>query len=430
MPSFTFSSSRSRSPRPPAPARWIDSGLLVLQSVLALSTCYLLALLLAARRASEGPLERSLEDVEAERGGPPGENARAAGAPLLLVLIPAHNEESGIATTLRSLSACRYPQTARRIVVIADNCSDRTAERAREQDVEVWERADQDARGKGHALGWALTRALADPGSCDAVVMLDADCLVSPNLLIALAARLRGGAGALQVNYLAANPESSNASALRFAGLALMNYVRFLGKQHLGLSCGLVGSGMAFSRELLEREPWQATGLTEDAEYHLRLVLAGERAEFAPEAWISSAMPTSLGSTSEERWEQGKLQLIRDWSPRLLRAGLGRRDLVRLHAGLECLVPPQSLIGAGSTMSALAGLVLRSRRLASLSLLTLLAQLAFVVVGLRLVRAPARVYRALLFAPVLATNKAMLYTRLLRGRGPTAWVRTEREGLA
>jgi GT2 family glycosyltransferase len=382
--------------------------------VLALSSGYLLALLAAARDLARRP-------TAATAGG--------SESPLrLAVLVPAYDEEEGIGATLESLAACEYPG-ARRIVVIADNCSDGTAARSSQAGAEVWERTDPSQRGKGFALIWALRRLLEEDDSFDAVIMVDADCTVSPNLLSGIDRRLRSGASAVQVDYVAGNPGDSHVSALRFGAFALADTVRFLGKQRLGLSCGLVGTGMGFRRELLERTPWTATGLVEDGEYHLHLVLAGERAEFVPEASVSQAVPTSMRASSEQqaRWERGRLQLIRTWSPRLLAAGLARRDIVRVHAGLECLLPPQSLLAAGNVGSLLAGLLLGYRRLLALSVLSLAAQITFVLAGLRLVRAPANVYRALLLAPLLIISKLGLYARFLLGRGPTAWTRTERE---
>jgi hypothetical protein len=388
--------------------------LLALESTLTLSTLYLLGLLLAARSARRRT---------APAAAAPGRNLGLA------VLVPAHDEEAGIATTLAALTGAEYPEAERRIVVIADNCSDRTADVAAAAGAEVWERTDPGRRGKGHALAWALERLLALEDRFDGVVFVDADCIVSANLLAAVDGRLRGGARALQVDYVAGNPEDSSASALRFAAFAVGDTVRFLGKERLGLSCGLVGTGMAFTKDLLERNPWTATGLVEDGEFHMRLVLAGERVEFVPEAQVSQAVPTSLKASSSQqaRWEMGKLQLIRRWSGRLVLAGLAKRDPLRLHAGLECLVPPQSMIAIGSLGSALAGLLLGSRRLLALSLLTAAAQATFVLAGLRLVRAPTYVYRALLSTPALVASKVGLYGRLLSGRGPTAWVRTERE---
>jgi 1,2-diacylglycerol 3-beta-glucosyltransferase len=406
--------SRSQLRCRPVLARSIGWAFLAPQAALALSTGYLLALLLAARDAARGPSTTLA--------------VRRVARLRFVVLVPAHNEQSGMRATLESLAFCVYPSDARRTVVIADNCTDRTADCAREAEVEVWERVDPTRHGKGFALAWALDRLQTEEDTFDAVLVIDADCVASPNMLNAIDQRLRSGASAVQIAYTVANPDASHTAALRFGAFELVNTVRFLGKQRLGLSCGLVGTGMAFTKELLEREPWTATSLVEDAEYHLRLVQAGERAEFVPEAWVSSAVPTSLKASSDQhtRWEQGKLQLVRRWSLRLVALGLARRDIVRVHAGLECLVPPQSLITAGSLGSGLAGLLLRSRRLMLLSAVTLVAQLAFVLAGLRLVRAPARVYRALLVAPMLIAGKVVMYGRLLSGRGPKSWVRTAR----
>lgn len=397
----------------------VRRGLLALEGLLTLSTLYLLALLAAARSAVRKP--------------PPTPPLPGASDRLpLAVLVPAHDEEAVIEPTLAALMATDYPDDARRVIVIADNCSDRTAAVADAAGAEVWERTDPNRRGKGFALAWALERLLELDERSRAVVFVDADCVASANILSAVERRLRSGTRAMQVDYVAGNPEASSASALRFAAFAVGDTVRFLGKQRLGLSCGLVGTGMAFSRELLERSPWTSTGLVEDGEFHMRLVLAGERVEFVPEAQVSQAVPTShrAGSSQQARWEMGKLQLIRRWSGRLLASGLAKRDPLRFHAGLECLVPPQSMIAIGAGGGAFAGLALGSRRLLGLSLLTALAQATFVLGGLRLVGAPAYVYRALLTAPALVVNKIGLYGRLVRGRGPTAWVRTEREAAA
>jgi GT2 family glycosyltransferase len=392
--------------------RFLDRLLLLAQGALALAGSYLLGLLVAARGSAGW--------VAAPPQAPPLD---------LVVIVPAHDEEPGIGATLESLAACEYPESHRRTIVIADNCTDGTAARAREFGVEVWERTDPGNRGKGHALAWALERLFAAAQPPDAVVMVDADCTVSANLLDACARHLADGAEAIQVDYVAGNPEDSPTAALRFAGFALADTVRFLGKERLGLSCGLVGTGMAFPRPVLEQVPWTVTGLMEDGEYHMRLVLEGTRTRFVPEAEVSQPVPTSRRASSEQqaRWEKGKLDMIRAWTPRLLGSGIARQDPVRIHAGLECLVPPQSVLALGGLGGAVLGAVLRRPRLLALSLLTLGSQTAFVLGGLRLVRAPASVYLALLTAPVLVAGKLALYLRLASGRGPDDWVRTERE---
>jgi 1,2-diacylglycerol 3-beta-glucosyltransferase len=402
-----------RTARQPRFGRIIGNAIFAAEGTLALSSGYLLLLLYAARGAARTPANVETCDSSLQ----------------LVVLMPAHDEEVGIEATLTSLAACTYPGDARRTIVIADNCTDRTVELARIAGVEVWERTDPTKLGKGFALAWAFGRLDEEGLAFDAAVVLDADCHPSANMLSAMSARMQQGANAVQVSYLVSNPDASYASALRYAAFSLMNTVRPLGKHQLGLSCGLLGTGMAFTKGLLERVPWSVSGLVEDSEHHMRVVEAGERVEFIPYACVSSAMPTSLSASASQqaRWEGGKLHLIRRWTPRLVGSGLAKRDIERVHVGLEPLVLPQSLIAAGSVASAVAGMVFGSKRLAGLSVAALAGQLTFVLMGLRLVQAPVLVYRALLAAPALIAQKVILYIGLLGGQRPTSWVRTERE---
>jgi hypothetical protein len=97
-----------------------------------------------------------------------------------------------------------------------------------------------------------------------------------------------------------------------------------------------------------------------------------------------------------------------------------------IHAALEQLIPPQSLLLAVNAVSWLLT-VPAGRGVRRLALANVAGQIAFVLGGLALMRAPAPVWRALAFAPVLATWKLGLLARLWIGRGPTSWVRTARE---
>jgi len=362
----------------------------------------------------------------------PGGNRRSAppqGRPLLIVvLVPAHDESDGIAAAVTALRGQDYPADAFEVIVIADNCSDATAERARAAGATVWEREAAGDRGKGQALAWAIERLWRERPATDAVTVVDADCLASPGLLAAFDEAMRTGASAVQAVYDVANPTASAASALRWAGFALMHRVRPRGRARIGLSCDLFGTGMAFRSSLLRKHPWSSFSVTEDAEYHLRLVAAGEKVSFVPGERVESPMPTTHAASAAQqlRWESGNAQLLRRTVPRLAVDGVRRRDPQRLHAAIEQLVPPQTALAAANALLLALAAALRRRRAWRVGLGAMAAQSAYVLVGLRVAQAPRIVYRSLLCAPGLVASKLSVFARIGAGRGATDWIRTER----
>jgi 1,2-diacylglycerol 3-beta-glucosyltransferase len=345
----------------------------------------------------------------------------------LAVVIPAHDEEMQIAAAVASVQASSYPPANRRIVVVADNCTDQTAAAARAAGAEVWERSDPVRRGKGYALAWAFERLLEDD-SIEALGVIDADCEISANLLGALAARLRAGADAVQASYLVSNPDASTTAALRWAGFALFNVVRPLGRDQLGLSSGLLGTGMAISRRLMLRSPWQAFSYAEDREQHMRWVLGGARVAFAREAEVRSPSPSSHeGSRAREaRWESGRAGLAADLTPKLLARWLRTGDLAALDAALEPVLPPQSLLLGTNLVAVAASRLVSARVLSRLAAASLVAQSAYVLGGLVILDAPAPVWRALLSVPPFLGRRVAVMASSVIGRGPSEWQRTPR----
>jgi glycosyltransferase involved in cell wall biosynthesis len=104
------------------------------------------------------------------------ENVSIEGNPshTFAIVIPAHNEEKTLSTTLHSCAGLNYPKDKYKIFVIADNCSDRTAEIARDNGAVCLERYNEEEKGKGFALEWGFKQIL--PEGHDALVVLDADC--------------------------------------------------------------------------------------------------------------------------------------------------------------------------------------------------------------------------------------------------------------
>ena len=346
------------------------------------------------------------------------------------VIIPAHDEEAGIAETLRSVDLVDYPQALRRTIVVADNCSDATAERARGAGALVLERTDPERRGKGYALAFAFERVLAD-GIADAVVVIDADTVVSRNLLQAFAARLEAGAPAVQANNVVGNPEAGWRTALLAVALVLMNTLRSVARDRLGVSTGLRGNGMCLSTRLLREVPHQAFSVVEDLEYGIRIARAGHRVRFAHEAKVASVMVTSAAAAASQRrrWEGGRLRLAREQGLALVWQGIAGRDAALVDLGLDLLVPPLAYLAgaafAGALIAALGSLWSGHVLVALWAFTGSVAALAvYVARGWWMSGTGMRGLLGLLCGPVYLVWKLRL---LVSRRQPHEWVRTARE---
>ena len=349
------------------------------------------------------------------------------------VIVPAHNEEDGITRTVQNLARVDWPAAQRRILVVADNCTDATAERAREAGATVLARQDAQRRGKGYALEFAFARSLAD-GFAGAVVVVDADTVVSDNLLHAFAARLEGGAHAIQAHYGVLNPRASWRTRLMTIALALFHKVRSQGRERLGVSCGLRGNGMCFSHALLQAVPHQAFSIVEDIEYGLRLGRAGYRVHYAAEADALGEMVTTekAARSQRRRWEGGRLAMMSQHGLPLLAEALRRRDKVLLDLAVDLLVPPFGYVGlatlglwVASTLLAWWGGALPLLAWAAAGCTFFLA--SYVLRGWWLSGLGARGLLDLLRSPAYVAWKVWLMLRRPEKK-KDEWVRTTREG--
>lgn len=214
------------------------------------------------------------------------------------VLIPAHNEELSLPASLRSILHADYPRDRVEVYVVADNCTDRTADVAQACGVGVLERSHASERGKGYALRHGLDAIL--PTRPDAVLILDADCQVEATLFRVLDAHLSEGADTVQVAVATRNADDGPTGYIGAIGNAFDNRLS-AGKDRLGWTVPLRGSGMAFRRDVLERFPWTEFGLTEDADYTERLRRGGVRVRFDSAPLVRSETPARRGDLYQQR---------------------------------------------------------------------------------------------------------------------------------
>lgn len=407
MTSAPTGSARARVGRAAAP------GLVLAQAWLAGSAAYLLALLAAGARPPASAAEAHAVDDPPE----------------VAVLVPAHDEAPGVAATVHALVGQTYPADRLHVIVIADNCTDDTAGVAARAGATVWRRDDPSARGKGPALAWALARLRRQHPGTAAVIVVDADCIATPNLCAAVAAELADPAvQAVQAGYEVSNPQASPTAALRAAGFMLKHRIRARGRARLGLSCGLFGSGMGFRLRLFDQVAWPAS-VTEDTELHLMLVERGIRVRFAEGAAVRSAMPTTAAAAADQqlRWESGNAQLTGAYLARLVARGVAGGDAQLLGAAAELAVPSQSMLTAGSLGVGGLAAVGGRRGVAALAAATVAAQAVYVLGGLAAAGAPASSLAALAHVPGFIAGRLRVLGRVASGRRARTWVRTARE---
>lgn len=366
-----------------------------------------------------------------------------------LVLIPAHNEEKLLPELLKNLNQLDYPADLFSMHVVADNCTDETAVIAKQNGAIPHERFDALRPGKGFALQWFLQNFSADIEAHDALIILDADTIVSNNFLQAMSTRLDNGERVIQAYYAVRNPGKTWGIGLRYAALAVLHYLRPLGRTRLGGSAGLKGNGMVFATDIMRQYEW-SDSITEDIEFHMTLILAGERVSFAPEATIWAEMPETLASaaTQNVRWERGRMQMMQLYVPKLLKAAWSSfrhrqfsRTYLLLDAVMEHLIPPFSVLAALSGLCVVISLLMAAFGYLSFDIMPfanllfvsvwlgiglIVGQAIYLLTGLHLVDAPKSVYLALLKMPVFVAWKVWHYGRVLLGLDSHEWVRTTR----
>ncbi|HJR82443.1 MAG TPA: glycosyltransferase family 2 protein [Sphingomicrobium sp.] len=270
-----------------------------------------------------------LSPTGATRRGPSGATA--------VVIVPAHDEEAVIGETLARLKEAVGDEM--RILVVADNCTDSTAEHARLPGVDVVERNDPDLRGKGHALAFAADR-LADVQP-DVLVVLDADCTIDGSSLRALVeAAASSGRPAQAINLLKPDRAASPLVQLSTFAFMLKNLVRQRGLQRLAGRVHLTGTGMAMPFGLFRASAEVRSSIVEDLALGLELAGRGCAPQLVEDAFVWSGGSSEQGTLIQRRrWEGGFLATAARYGPKTILAG-------SVLAGLDLLVPPLALFAA------------------------------------------------------------------------------------
>lgn len=351
----------------------------------------------------------------------------------LLFLVSAHNEELLIGECVRSLVGVDYPADRLVVVVIANNCSDRTAEQARAAGARVLERTDPVREGKPHALAWALELLRDEP--YDTCVIVDADSIAEPGFARGVNALGPMGENAAQAYFATWNEDESWLTLLAGIFARAKYEILYPAKDRAGLNCPLTGNGMVFSAIPLKRDGWTAFSLTENWELYAEYTIKGRRICFATGARLLSQEVRVLrqGKSQRERWTRGRRAALRRYAGPLLRSDrIGW--LQKLDAVLELGLPGP--VVAASMAVGLAGLGLllvgggTGWLIAAVALGSQLP-LVFATLAVTLRHPhPGRVALALARLPVYAVWRVGVALGTWVGVANMSWTRTQRNEAA
>jgi len=230
-----------------------------------------------------------------------------------MAIIPAHNEKRVIVELVESLKKQNYPKELLDVYVIADNCTDNTAELAREAGAIVFERFDAERKTKGYALQWFLKQKIEDGSDYDAFCVFDADNVAIPDFIKNMNKKLCQGEEIVQGYRDMKNPTDSWISAGYSLFYWTMHRFYHLARYNIGLSPLLNGTGFMVKFDVIKPHGWDTKTLTEDIEFSLINIASGRRLGWAVDAVVYDEQPIGFKQSWKQRtrWTVGHIQCIK-----------------------------------------------------------------------------------------------------------------------
>ena len=263
-----------------------------------------------------------------------------------MAIIPAHNEETVVINLINSLKAQDYPQELLDIYVIADNCTDNTADVARKAGAIVYERFDETKKTKGYAMQWFLKQKIDENADYDAFCVFDADNVANADFIKNMNKKLCQGEEVVQGYRDIKNPTDSWVAA----GYALFYWTmhRFyhLARYNIGLSPLLNGTGFMVKFDVVKPNGWDTKTLTEDIEFSLINMCQGRKLGWATDAIVYDEQPIGFKQswTQRMRWSVGHIQCFKIYTKQLAKNTIKNKKMVTFDGLLYLMGMPLLII--------------------------------------------------------------------------------------
>ena len=266
----------------------------------------------------------------------------------LAIVVAARNEETVIGNLLESIRKQDYPAELLTTFVVADNCTDNTAQVAREHGAICYERFDNEHRTKGFALQFLFDRIRRDFGieSYEAYIIFDADNLLKYDFISRMNEAFDAGEK-IVTSYRNTKNFDENWISASYA----LHWLRTVRLEHrarslFGLATRIQGTGFLFSNELV-KDGWKYTSLTEDRAFSADAVVSGYCISYCNAAEFYDEQPVSMKIAMRQRirWAKGHLQAFTETGGLLFKHIFTSKNapVSFMSYDMLCIVAPRSL---------------------------------------------------------------------------------------
>ena len=240
------------------------------------------------------------------------------------VVVSARNESSVIGNLIASIRSQNYPRELVDIFIIADNCTDNTAEIARSAGAIVYERFNKEQVGKGYALDWMfniIETEYADK-NYEGYIIFDADNVLDPNYIAEMNKVFDNGYRII-TSYRNSKNYDTNWITAGYS-LWFLREAKYLNnaRMQLGTSCAISGTGFLVSADVIrENNGWIHHLLTEDIEFTTDSIIHGEKIGYCADAILYDEQPTKFSQsyTQRLRWAKGFYQVFKNYGAKLVK---------------------------------------------------------------------------------------------------------------
>jgi cellulose synthase/poly-beta-1,6-N-acetylglucosamine synthase-like glycosyltransferase len=338
-------------------------------------------------------------------------------------IIAARNEEAVIANLIESINLQNYPKDLIDIIVIADNCTDKTAEIAKNAGAIVFERFNNSEVGKGFVLKFVFEKIFKERDIYDAFCIFDADNLVDRDFFMQMDKAICAGYEVAQGYRDMKNASDTWISGGHSLFYWMQNRFSNTARSNLGLSATINGTGFMLLSSFIKKFGFKTFTSTEDIELSLQCVLSGRRVGWVPDAKVYDEQPLTLQQSMRQRvrWVNGLIQCFKMYFVPLAKKNIRRPDWVAIDMVVFLASFPIMVFGLLSVIISILFAVLRIfdpvGTMINLALLVVGAIIGFWAIGfLTLItekKLSKDLFSAVLWYPVFNTLWVVIYIMCL-----------------